>query len=79
MLAKCRQRGLAHVVLDPLRIGVRGLFIDAQGDEKLSDDAVALPRGRRQPTPLPGQEDRAVGLAADKPLALQALDGAADG
>jgi hypothetical protein len=39
--AKGGEGGFADMMLDALRVGVCGLDIDSQGDEKLSHNAVA--------------------------------------
>ena len=43
------QRGRADVMLDPLRIAFRSLFVDSQAEEKRDDDPVPPAAGLGQP------------------------------
>ena len=65
-------------MLDPLGVGFGGDRIDAEPDQEVPDDAVALAAALGQGAAGPGQEDRAVALAAHQPVADQPLDGAVD-
>ena len=42
------QRGRADVMLDPLRIAFRSLFVDSQAEEKRDDDPVSSAAGLGQ-------------------------------
>ena len=67
------------MMFDALCIGIGDLCVNAQDDEEFSDDAVALACGRGQQPTLVGQKDRAVGLAGNETVALQAPDRVVDG
>ena len=68
------QRGRADVMLDPLRIAFRGLFVDSQAHKKGDDDPVAASTDLRKILPCLGEEYGAVRFPPHQASSLEPRD-----